>query len=162
MKLTTKGRYAVTALVDMAIHGQNRPVTVKELADRQSIPQPYLEQLTGLLRAKGILVSLKGPGGGYIFAQSLDKITVADIISAVNEPVDSTRCKGKHNCQQGTMCLTHSLWEELNMAMHTFLQNKSLEDLVKTEQIHKVAIQQKVTQEKTIKINMKENMGCLI
>ncbi len=142
MKLTTKGRYAVTALVDMAIHGSDRPVTVSELSSRQSISQTYLEQLTGVLRAKGILTSVKGPGGGYVLAKSPELITVAEIISAVNEPVDSTRCGGKHNCQAGKICLTHTLWAELNNTMQTFLQNKTLADLAKTEEIRQVATRQ--------------------
>jgi Rrf2 family iron-sulfur cluster assembly transcriptional regulator len=142
MKLTTKGRYAVTALVDIAINGVNRPVTVNELSDRQSISHTYLEQLTGVLRAKGILASVKGPGGGYVLAKSPDLITIADIISAVNEPVDSTRCGGKHNCQSGKICLTHTLWEELNLTMQTFLQNKTLGELARTEEIRQVATRQ--------------------
>jgi Rrf2 family iron-sulfur cluster assembly transcriptional regulator len=143
MKLTTKGRYAVTALVDMAIrYGLQRPVTISELSDRQSISQTYLEQLTGVLRAKGILVSVKGPGGGYLLAKSPDLISIAEIITAVNEPVDSTRCAGKHNCQQGKICLTHTLWEELNNTMQTFLQNKTLGELARSHDIRQVATRQ--------------------
>ncbi len=142
MKLTTKGRYAVTALVDMAIHGLQGPVTIIELSNRQDISQAYLEQLMGILRTKGILASIKGPGGGYILAKPAELITVAEIITAVNEPVDSTRCGGKHNCQQGKVCLTHTLWAELNHTMHTFLQNKNLGELARTEEIRQVAMRQ--------------------
>lgn len=142
MKLTTKGRYAVTALVDIAINGAQNPITISELSNRQSISQTYLEQLTGVLRAKGILVSVKGPGGGYLLAKSPDQITLADILTAVNEPVDSTRCSGQHNCQQGKICLTHTLWEELNQIMLNFLQNKTLGELARSEAIRQVATRQ--------------------
>ena len=142
MKLTAKGRYAVTALVDIAIHGKEKPVTVSELSSRQSISQTYLEQLTGILRAKGILASVKGPGGGYVLKREPEDITVAEIIAAVNEPVDSTRCGGKNNCQQGKICLTHTLWEELNTTIQNFLQKKTVGELAQAEQIRQVASRQ--------------------
>lgn len=162
MKLTTKGRYAVTALVDLAIHGHGiqRPVTVNELSDRQSISQTYLEQLTGVLRAKGILASVKGPGGGYVLAKDPNTITIAEIIAAVNEPVDSTRCGGKHNCQAGKVCLTHTLWTELNQTMQTFLQNKTLGELARTEQIRQVATRQALSKTDTIKIHIENSTRC--
>lgn len=123
MKLTTKGRYAVTTLVDLALHQQNGPVTIAKIANRHGISTAYLERLAGMMRAKGLLKSVRGPRGGYILARPAEQITIADIIQAVDEQIDTTRCKGKANCHQGRVCLTHYLWEGLNQQIADFLQN---------------------------------------
>lgn len=136
MKLTAKGKYAVTALVDMAVYGQTGPITVHSIATRQGISVLYLERLTGLMRAKGLLKSIKGPGGGYELARLSQEITVADIIHAVEEPVDITTCKGLENCQKGGRCLTHFLWEELNTRIMDYLQSVTLHDLTQYPKIN--------------------------
>lgn len=131
MKLTTKGRYAVTALLDLALHQQQGPTTVAEVAERHGISATYLERLAGLLRAKGLLKSVRGPRGGYVLARSADQITVAEIIEAVDEKMDATRCAGKANCHEGSVCLTHHLWDELNHQITVFLQGITLSALAK-------------------------------
>lgn len=129
MKLTTKGRYAVTALLDLAIHQQKGPTTVAEMAARHGISATYLERLAGVLRAKGLLKSVRGPRGGYVLARSAQEITIAEIIAAVDEKIDATRCAGKANCHEGTTCLTHHLWDELNQQIFHFLHNITLSAL---------------------------------
>lgn len=129
MKLTTKGKYAVTALLDMALYGQTGPITVHAVAKRQGISPLYLERLTGIMRSKGLLKSVKGPGGGYELNRLAQEITIADIMQAIEEPVDITTCKGRQNCQSGAICLTHSLWDELNNRIMSYLRSVSLYDL---------------------------------
>ncbi len=129
MKLTTRGRYAVTAILDLVIHPQAGPTTVAQLSERHGIPAPYLERLTGLMRSKGLLKSVRGAKGGYVLARSPQEITVADIIASVNEGIDTTRCQGKGNCYKGAMCLTHHLWDELNQEIFHFLQGITLSAL---------------------------------
>ena len=129
MKLTTKGRYAVTALLDLAIHQQSGPITVSQMAQRQRISPTYLERLAGHMRAKGLLISVRGSKGGYILARPANEITIADIITAVDEGIDATKCQGKGNCQDGEMCLTHHLWEALNQEIHQFLKGITLSAL---------------------------------
>lgn len=129
MKLTTKGRYAVTALLDLAIHAQSHPTTVSELANRQGLSQAYLERLTLVLKNKGLLISTRGPGGGYQLGRAPESISIAEIIQAVEEPIDATQCKGKSNCQKGAMCLTHHLWAELNQEILKFLNGLTLHQL---------------------------------
>ena len=129
MKLTAKGKYAVTALLDMAVYGQSGPITVHSIATRQGISALYLERLTGLMRAKGLLKSVKGPGGGYELARAPGEITVADIIQAIEEPVDITTCQGLENCQNGVRCQTHFLWAELNIRIMDYLKSVTLQHL---------------------------------
>lgn len=129
MKLTTKGRYAVTAMLDLTLQGGERPVTVSEIAERHSISTAYLERLTGQMRAYGLLESVRGAKGGYVLGRSPETITIADIIEAVNEGVDATQCKGKGNCHQGAMCLTHHLWDALNQEIFEFLKRITLQAL---------------------------------
>ncbi|MCL4121155.1 UNVERIFIED_CONTAM: hypothetical protein GTU68_064302 [Idotea baltica] len=133
MKLTTKGRYAVTAMLDLALHGENGPVTLANISMRQGISLSYLEQLFTKLRRKGLTSSVRGPGGGYCLTVSAKEIKVIDIIDAVDEPVDATQCKKKGNCKDGATCLTHQLWSELSQEIHTFLSNISLHDLLHRE-----------------------------
>lgn len=129
MKLTTKGRYAVTTLLDMAMIQPSGPITIPDIAKRHHISRAYLERLAAKLRNKGLLKSVRGAQGGYLLGKEAQDITVADIIAAVDEQVDTTRCQGHANCHEGVMCLTHHLWEALNDVIFEFLENITLADL---------------------------------
>ncbi len=131
MKLTSKGRYAVTAILDIALHGKDMPVSLAEISQRQAISLSYLEQLFGKLRKERIVSSVRGPGGGYKLNQDLDAISVGMIVSAVNEKVDLTKCKGSGNCSEKAQCLTHSLWSKLEEQIGSFLYTITIKDLVK-------------------------------
>ena len=135
MRLTTKGRYAVTAMLDLAISADKGPVSLVDISRRQKISQSYLEQLFSKLRKSGLVVSIRGPGGGYQLSRSLDEISVTQIIDAVNESIDATNCNGKGNCDQGEICLTHHLWEDLSHQIHDFLSGISLSSLVARESL---------------------------
>jgi Rrf2 family iron-sulfur cluster assembly transcriptional regulator len=130
MRLTTRGRYAVTAMLDLALHYGQGPVSLSEIAERQGISLSYLEQLFSLLRKRGLVDGTRGPGGGYRLVKSSDLISVADVIDAVDETVDATRCGGQRNCQGEQRCLTHDLWEDLSTQIRDFLGNVSLDELV--------------------------------
>lgn len=130
MRLTTRGRYAVTAMLDLALHYQSGPVSLSEIAERQGISQSYLEQLFSRLRKRGLVDATRGPGGGYRLLKSSDDISVADVIDAVDETVDATRCGGQQNCQGEKRCLTHDLWADLSTQIRDFLDNISLNELV--------------------------------
>ena len=139
MRLTTKGRFAVTAMIDLALRQGKGPVTLSGISQRQAISLSYLEQLFGKLRRHEIVESIRGPGGGYSLARNADKVTVADIIIAVDEPLDATQCGGKENCHgvdaaTGTRCMTHELWATLNEKMVDYLDSVSLQDLVDQQQ----------------------------
>ena len=133
MKLTTKGRFAVTAMLDLAMHESNNPVRLTEISDRQSISLSYLEQLFSQMRRKGLVKSVRGPGGGYLTALDYQTITVKDIIIAVDEKIDSTQCGGNENCQEGNRCITHNLWMSLNSKILDYLDGLSLEDLINSQ-----------------------------
>lgn len=130
MRLTTKGRYAVTAMLDLALHYQNGPITLSDISRRQGISLSYLEQLFARLRRKGLVDSARGPGGGYRLSRAATEICVADVITAVDERVDAMKCDGKGNCKEDGECLTHELWCELSRQIHAFLSNISLGQLV--------------------------------
>ena len=130
MKSTTRGRYAVTAMLDLAIHGLERPVSLSDISSRQEISLSYLEQLFAKLRRCDLVTSVRGPGGGYLLSRERAGIFVAQIIDAVDESVDVTNCQGKGNCHQGEVCLTHHLWQDLSDQIHGFLSRISLADLV--------------------------------
>ena len=140
MKLTTKGRFAVTAMLDLALHGADGPVTLAGISERQKISLSYLEQLFGKLRRRGLVESVRGPGGGYHLARDGSKITVADIIRAVDEPIDSTQCGGRENCHDHQRCMTHELWEELNTTVSGFLSGIRLSDLVDKQRTKKISV----------------------
>ena len=146
MRLTTKGRYAVTAMLDLALHAQKGPVSLGDISDRQSISVSYLEQLFAKLRKGGLVSSVRGPGGGYQLAHLASEIYVADIIDAVDESVDATRCGGQGDCQQGVTCLTHELWSDLSDQIHHFLANISLQELLTRRQVQAVSIRQSEAQ----------------
>lgn len=142
MKLTSKGRYAVTAMLDVTIHAVSGPVSLADISERQGISLSYLEQLFSRLRKQGLVTSVRGPGGGYRLGKCSAQIAVADVISAVNESVDATKCSGKGNCQDGGQCLTHSLWEGLSQQIEEFLQNITLAELVKQRDVQAVSKRQ--------------------
>ncbi len=139
MRLTTKGRYAVTAMLDLALNAQQGPVSLAEISNRQEISLSYLEQLFARLRRKELVSSVRGPGGGYQLAKDAQDICVAAVIDAVDESVDATRCGGKGDCLQGTKCLTHNLWCELSEQIHGFLSGISLAELVSKELIDRAS-----------------------
>ena len=131
MRLTTKGRFAVTAMIDLALRQSNGPVTLAAISQRQHISLSYLEQLFGKLRRHELVESTRGPGGGYTLGRKASDITVADIIVSVDEPIDATQCGGKENCLgEGSRCMTHELWAALNSKMVDFLDSISLQKLV--------------------------------
>ena len=153
MRLTTKGRYAVTAMLDVALHAQEKPVSLAEISDRQSISLSYLEQLFSRLRQAGLVASVRGPGGGYKLVDSRAMIYVAEIIDAVNESVDTTNCQGKGDCQGGSICLTHHLWDDLSHQIHGLLSSISLADLMAKRNVQSIA-QRQVAQLLTLDENM--------
>ena len=130
MRLTTKGRFAVTAMVDLALRHGNGPVTLAGISERQDISLSYLEQLFGKLRRHKLVESVRGPGGGYTLAKPLSEISVSDVIRAVDEPMDATQCGGKENCHDDHRCMTHDLWMSLNEKIYEYLNSVTLADLV--------------------------------
>lgn len=134
MRLTTKGRFAVTAMIDVALHGGDSPVTLAAVSERQRISLSYLEQLFGKLRRHGLVESVRGPGGGYNLARPAANLSVADIILAVDEPIDATQCGGRENCLDDRRCMTHELWAGLNAHIFSFLQAVTLAELVRQQQ----------------------------
>jgi Rrf2 family iron-sulfur cluster assembly transcriptional regulator len=151
MRLTTKGRFAVTAMVDLALRQNRGPVTLAAISERQHISLSYLEQLFGKLRRASLVSSTRGPGGGYNLAQAPASISVADIVSAVDEPLDATQCGGKENCQgDGGRCMTHELWAALNQRMVEFLDSISLQKLVDDQLAKGIQIEDKPTPKRAI------------
>ncbi|CAM3796868.1 Fe-S cluster assembly transcriptional regulator IscR [Rheinheimera salexigens] len=142
MRLTSKGRYAVTAMLDVALHKATGPVSLADISERQGISLSYLEQLFARLRRYGLVSSVRGPGGGYQLSREASLITVSDVITAVDETVDATRCQGKSDCQGGMRCLTHSLWSDLSHRIEDFLTNISLGELVNQQDVKIVAKRQ--------------------
>jgi len=142
VKLTTKGRYAVTAMLDLAFHGAERPVALTDIAKRQHISLSYLEQLFARLRRAGMVEGVRGPGGGYQLSRDTSQISVADIISAVDESVDPTRCGGKGNCHNNLPCLAHEVWLGLSVQIREYLAGINLHDLISRENVRQVAERQ--------------------
>lgn len=142
MRLTTRGRYAVTALLDLALQPADQTITLSEIAGRQSISVAYLEQLFAKLKRGGLVSSVRGAGGGYRLAREAHNIAVLDIIAAVNESVDATRCDGHGNCQDGAMCLTHDLWHELSERIEDYLAGITLGSLIDRQNVQTVVLRQ--------------------
>jgi Rrf2 family iron-sulfur cluster assembly transcriptional regulator len=142
VRLTTKGRYAVTAMLDLAIHAKQGPVSLSDISRRQEISLSYLEQLFAKLRRNELVSSVRGPGGGYRLSRSGLEINVAQVVDAVSESMDVTRCEGKGDCQQGEACLTHHLWCDLSDQIHSFLEGISLQSLVDRQEIRDIAKRQ--------------------
>lgn len=145
MRLTTRGRYAVTAMLDLALQPLDQTITLAEIAARQTISVAYLEQLFSKLKRRQLVASVRGANGGYHLARPAHKITVLEIIDAVNESVDATRCDHKGNCQNGAMCLTHDLWQDLSSHISKYLERISLADLVDRDNVQAVALRQSST-----------------
>ncbi|CED70685.1 Fe-S cluster assembly transcriptional regulator IscR [Aliivibrio wodanis] len=142
MKLTSKGRYAVTAMLDVALHAQEGPVPLADISERQGISLSYLEQLFSRLRKAGLVASVRGPGGGYRLGLKPDEIAVGMVISAVDESVDATKCHGKEGCQGGTRCLTHTLWRDLSSRISSFLDGITLGELMVDNEVQQVSDRQ--------------------
>jgi len=140
MRLTTKGRFAVTAMLDLALHSSDGPVTLAGISARQKISLSYLEQLFGKLRRRELVESVRGPGGGYHLARDPGAVSVADIICAVEECIDSTQCGGRENCHENQRCMTHDLWAELNDTVYGFLSGVKLSHLVEKQRSSKVSV----------------------
>lgn len=152
MRLTTKGRYAVTAMLDLALHYDQGPITLADISQRQGISLSYLEQLFSRLRKHGLVDSARGPGGGYRLSRAAGEITVVEVITAVDEKVDATKCEGKGNCQNDERCLTHELWIDLSEQIHSFLGGITLGDLVQRKDVKEIAERQENLQQKTVGI----------
>jgi Rrf2 family iron-sulfur cluster assembly transcriptional regulator len=146
MRLTTKGRFAVTAMIDLAMHHGSGPVTLAEISGRQRISLSYLEQLFGKLRRHHLVDSVRGPGGGYCLAKDMGAVTVSEIILAVDEPIDATQCGGKENCHDDQKCLTHDLWAALNQRIFDYLGGVSLRQLVEKQKAKEAARETGVAQ----------------
>lgn len=143
MRLTTKGRYAVTAMLDLALHAHSGPTSLNDISQRQEISLSYLEQLFARLRRAGLVNSVRGPGGGYLLSQPPEAISISKVIDAVNESVDATRCQGLSDCQQGDTCLTHHLWCELSVQIRHFLDDMTLAQLMLRPDVIRIASRQK-------------------
>jgi Rrf2 family iron-sulfur cluster assembly transcriptional regulator len=142
MRLTTKGRYAVTAMLDLAIHATDSPVPLADISQRQGISLSYLEQLFARLRRQGLVKSARGPGGGYRLNRIPDEITVVEVLNAIDEKIDATRCSGEGNCQEGLACLTHDLWCDLSKQISDFLSGISLGELVERNSVKEISARQ--------------------
>ena len=145
MKLSTKGRYAVTAMMDLAIHDRDGPVTLADISSCQGISLSYLEQLFSKLRQSGLVEGVRGPGGGYRLGKPSNLISVADIIVAVDETIDNTRCKGNLDCNKGERCLTHHLWNDLSEQLYSFLDGITLSQFIENPEVRKISQRQDST-----------------
>jgi len=149
MRLTTKGRYAVTAMLDLALHCHQGPISLAGISKRQEISLSYLEQLFSKLRQRELVSSVRGPGGGYRLSRPTAEIFVAEIVDAVNESIDATNCGGTGSCQHGEVCLTHYLWCDLSDQIHDFLSGISLASLVERNDVKAVSERQDSRQDNT-------------
>ncbi len=152
MRLTTKGRYAVTAMLDLALHAKQGPISLSDISGRQEISLSYLEQLFARLRRNELVTSVRGPGGGYRLSREGSAINVAQVVDAVSESIDITRCEGKGNCQKGEACLTHHLWCDLSDQIHSFLENITLQSLVERQEIREISDRQDSYQKNRIDV----------
>jgi Rrf2 family iron-sulfur cluster assembly transcriptional regulator len=157
VRLTTKGRYAVTAMLDLAIHAKEGPVSLSDISGRQGISLSYLEQLFAKLRRNELVSSVRGPGGGYRLSRTGADINVAQVVDAVSESIDITRCEGKGDCQKGESCLTHHLWCDLSDQIHSFLENINLQSLVDRQEIREISDRQDSYQKN--RINVIDSLG---
>ncbi len=152
MRLTSKGRYAVTAMLDLAFHSQLKPVTLIDIAARQTISLSYLEQLFARLRRANLVKGVRGPGGGYTLCSNASDISIADIVAAVGERIDSTKCGGEANCQKTHACLTHDLWMDLGAYIKDYLQKITLADLLAKNSVQEAAERQDLEVQQVIEI----------
>lgn len=158
MRLTTKGRFAVTAMLDLALREANGPVTLAGISERQGISLSYLEQLFGKLRRAQLVESVRGPGGGYTLAKLAGAISVADIIVAVDEPVDATQCAGRENCHDNHRCMTHDLWTNLNVTIFDYLSNVNLAGLVEQQRSKEVNVLQDKREQAPVRRSCSESV----
>lgn len=142
MRLTAKGRYAVTAMLDLAVHANEGPISLADISERQDISLSYLEQLFSKLRRRDLVASVRGPGGGYLLNDQPQDISIASIVDSVDENVDATKCSGRADCQHGETCLTHELWADLSDEIHQFLSNINLASIIEKREVQKVAARQ--------------------
>ena len=142
MRLTTKGRFAVTAMLDLAMHADQHAVKLNAISERQNISLSYLEQLFSKLRRAGLVESIRGPGGGYILGNSGSNTNIAQIIAAAEDSLDATQCSGKANCHNGSPCITHNLWEDLNHTITNYLSKITLQTIL--DQQHHVSTEQAI------------------
>jgi Rrf2 family iron-sulfur cluster assembly transcriptional regulator len=142
MRLTTKGRYAVTAMLDLALNAKEKPITLADISQRQGISLSYLEQLFSRMRKHGLVASARGPGGGYRLSRDANDINIAQVIEAVDEKVSLNRCEGRGDCDNGGPCLTHELWCNLSNQIYGFLNGISLGNLVEEQHVKDVAARQ--------------------
>jgi Rrf2 family iron-sulfur cluster assembly transcriptional regulator len=159
VRLTTKGRYAVTAMLDLAFHSQKIPVTLTEVATRQTISLSYLEQLFARLRRAGMVKGVRGPGGGYKLAGKASDINIAAIIAAVDEQIDATKCGGEANCQKQQACLTHDLWMGLSEQIRDYLKGITLADLLEKHEVQEVAKRQEQEAQHIIEIHRQSGIN---
>jgi Rrf2 family iron-sulfur cluster assembly transcriptional regulator len=166
VRLTTKGRYAVTAMLDLAYHSQKNPVTLTDIAARQTISLSYLEQLFARLRRANLVKGIRGPGGGYTLSGMAQDINIADIIAAVDEPIDATKCGGETNCQKNQACLTHDLWMGLSEQIRDYLKGITLAQLLEKHHVKEVANRQDQEAQQVIEIHrhkeLKHNLNDLL
>ena len=151
MRLTTKGRYAVTAVLDLSFHQHKGPVSLADISERQGISLSYLEQLFARLRRNGVVNSTRGPGGGYSLSRDANEISIAEIILAVDESYDATNCSEAGNCTDNHQCLTHDLWRELSQEIHGFLSGITLAEMKEKQGVIEVADRQNQKQEEVLK-----------
>ena len=152
MKLTAKGRYAVTAMLDLAVHAHEGPISLADISERQGISLSYLEQLFAKLRRNHLVASVRGPGGGYKLSRDSGDICVAEIIDSVDENVDATKCGGSSDCQHGEICLTHELWTDLSDQIHQFLSGIDLASIIAKREIQQIAARQDAMRDELIRL----------
>ena len=156
MRLTAKGRYAVTAMLDLAVHCDARPISLADISSRQGISLSYLEQLFAKLRRRELVKSVRGPGGGYQLSRPASEIFVAQIVDSVDENVDATKCAGRADCQHGETCLTHELWSDLSSQIHQFLSSIDLASLIEKREVKKIAARQEARLEALTRLPAQE------
>ncbi len=152
MKLTAKGRYAVTAMLDLAVHANEGPISLADISERQGISLSYLEQLFAKLRRNHLVASVRGPGGGYRLSRDSGDICVAEIIDSVDENVDATKCGGSSDCQHGEICLTHELWTDLSDQIHQFLSGIDLASIIAKREVQQIVARQDAMRDELIRL----------
>jgi Rrf2 family iron-sulfur cluster assembly transcriptional regulator len=145
MRLSTKGRYAVTAMLDLAIHHAEGPVTLADISEKQGISLSYLEQLFARLKKQGLVTGMRGPGGGYRLSHPPTEISIAQVIDAIGEEIDATMCQGQKDCQDGERCLTHELWQKLGAEIYNFLSGITLASFLERDRVNEVVRRQRST-----------------
>ena len=152
MRLTAKGRYAVTAMLDLAVHEEAGPISLADISRRQGISLSYLEQLFAKLRKHNLVSSVRGPGGGYQLERDPGQIFVAEIVDSVDENVDATKCSGRADCQHGGMCLSHQLWSDLSREIHHFLASIVLASILEKRNVKQIAARQDAIEDEFVRL----------